>query len=231
MKVSAILSSIAALCLAWFAGTAQAAASVSYSFSNYTDLQIVGVDGSVSPVSGGIPYLHAGERLQYSFDYTITLSDQGLPNAVIPYGGFYGPGSMGACCGAVGWIDIGGVHPGPREYMPLYGAEMAYIHIYTFDYCMAGGSCASWMNFGSDLTLMTADDYSPDLITATGTFTVFFSVSQDAGPGEFAAQLPEVAVNAVAFSVPEPGTWALMLAGGALTLWRARRRSDAQATR
>jgi hypothetical protein len=214
---------VAVLCMVGAAGSARADATVSYTFGSPSPLEIIHTDGSVTPVGPDFQGLLAGETALYRFDYAIHLTDDGLPNAPIGEGGFYGAGPRPGVCDppCAGWLQIN--PSGFREpgFIALTGNEMAFINIYTRAPCLR--DCAPWDNFSFDqVTLMTGQGLEPDDITQNGTFTVFYSVSHDAGDGFFSPRLPEVLVDAVAFSVPEPGTYALMLAGLLVLAWRTR---------
>jgi hypothetical protein len=215
---------VAALCMLWAAGGARADATVSYTFSNQSALQIIHTDGSVTPVGPDFQGLRAGETALYRFDYTVHLTDDGLPNAKIGDGGFYGPGPRPGVCDSPdcpGWLAINKSGHREPEFITLTGQEMAFINIFTRPPCLR--DCAPWDNFSFDqATFMTGQGTEPDDITQSGTFTVFYSVSHDAGDGFFSVNLPQVAVDAVAFSVPEPGTYALMLMGVLVLAWRTR---------
>jgi hypothetical protein len=219
VKLHAWAASIAALCLA---GAARPDASVAYTFSNFTDWQIVTIDGSAPPRPVDGQTLRAGELVERWFDYTITLRDDGLPNAVIPWGDFYGPGAIGDPH-AVGWI-YAGVRPGDETYISLYGSETAFMQIYVQG-CVSSRTCGGFMEEGQNpVMFMTPQDLSPDVITVSGSFRLYWGIA--ANPNDttdYYIRYPGFAVRAVAFSVPEPGTYALMLGGLALLVSIRRR--------
>src|SRR4051812_48548905 len=61
---------------------AYAGASAHVSIFNRTPTVVVQADGSTRAADGDSALLTPGERLTYSFDYTLAASDDGLPAAI-----------------------------------------------------------------------------------------------------------------------------------------------------
>lgn len=149
--------------------------------------------------------LVAGEQRTFTFDYDITVSDQGLP-ATWDYVNI--------------WVN------GPIvEFIPGNGWEFAGVNIALIWPCFR--NCPSYLVLnGDDIAVLTNPDASADFIHQTGTLTLSALLLPGQGFDHETVGMPRLHPNTFAFSslVPEPATYAMLL-GGLLLVGAASRRS------
>lgn len=192
--------------------------------TNITAPVITGIDGSSRAAGGMTATLLAGESFGYTFDYTLTASDDGL-------------GTSDSACGpfGCGGVDVfrGFTGHGAPIHIPFNGRELAVANFFFGNACPGQSQCAPWVDFSGtfDYAATVSDDL-PQTVTKSGQGHATFSLRAGFGVASITATLPdlmrqEVAIGdvPVAQPVPEPATWLAMLAGlAALGCWATERR-------
>jgi hypothetical protein len=204
------------------ANVAGAASTASIAVTNQTPLMLYTVDGSAPPVLAtqspnpqGFFALPAGFALGYEFDYSMSVSDDGLPVPFSepPVGPFYGPGQIFIYSPHNGFptrlsIDFQGT--GYREigFANLYSTTFSCVRV-----------CAPDLVFQDfQLVLSTHPDDQAESFVASGHAVVWSGVSANSSIGGGVVEVPHlnldyVAVSAAVQAIPEPTSALLMLAG------------------
>lgn len=196
--------------LALVCSSAQAAVTASVAVSNRTPSFIEHSDGSRTIVAGNSATITKGERLAYEFDYTLTVSDDGLPVVATAGGPFW------SASAALVYSGVGA----PR-LIPLQGTEFALANLY-FDQPFGSNFCPPWVVFSATWDyLATVPDDAPQRLSKSSHGSVSFAVANGWNVDPVPATLPEMRIDTLGIGqpvsqvaeIPEPATWAAMLAG------------------
>jgi hypothetical protein len=164
----------------------------------------------------------AGEMVGFEFDYRLSVSDEGLPidPATIGSGGFWGPPGI--------VVRIPGSRAQPVIRLPLPDSrEIGYANLATVPSCLP--NCPPWLTFsGPQVHINTLPDDVPQSIAVSGHARFGAGLSPGFGFDSLTVSLPGLLQDTLALSapIPEPATYALMLAGLSMVGLLARRRGE-----
>jgi hypothetical protein len=196
-----------------------AAASANATFGTATPVQLISLTGAFAPRPAPESDLIApGQALQYSVDYTLTVSDQGLPAVETRMGEDFGPTGFFA----------GELNPsahGPHgTFISFTGREIAIANLIAMPTC---GPCSEFLYFAASSTaptlLVTPADNQADFLTVSGTLTLTSGVQTFADHPDI-VHFQEIRTQLYSLSspIPEPSSAGLTAAGLLLFLLGSR---------
>lgn len=145
-----------------------------------------------------------GQSANYSFNYSVSVQDSGLPVA-------FDPKSVG--CSSIFPTTCGDAYTG-FEY------AKAYLIVLAEDPRVSHNPAIITQGLRGSVTLATHGDSFAELLAQSGTLTGHIEVADVPGANAFFNLYPTyVALWVLASPIPEPETYALMLAGFAAMGW------------